>query len=104
MDGTRPADRAATSTRNTTARLAAHVSQPWRFPRPYEHAIVHVVMVGGVTRTDIVVKNKEALFGANDVPRDTIFPARLCVRGVGGAGRATADRDARRRDQRLCGT
>ena len=39
---------------------------------PNEHAIVHVGMIGGVTRTDIVV-NKEALFGANDVPRDTIF-------------------------------
>ena len=32
------------------------------------------------------------------------LPARLRVRGVGGAGRAAADRDARRRDQRLCGT
>jgi hypothetical protein len=38
-----------------------------------EHAIVHVGMMGDVTRTDIVLPNKEALFGANDVPRDTIF-------------------------------
>jgi len=40
---------------------------------PGEHAIVHVAMVGTVTRTDIVVPNKEVFFGANDVPRDTIF-------------------------------
>ena len=40
---------------------------------PGEHAIVHVGMMGGVTRTDIVLPNREALFGANDVPRDTIF-------------------------------
>jgi hypothetical protein len=40
---------------------------------PNEHAIVHVAMVGGVTRTDIVIPNKEVLFGANDVPRDTVF-------------------------------
>lgn len=40
---------------------------------PGEHAIVHVAMVGGVTRTDIVVPNKEVFFGANDVPRDTLF-------------------------------
>jgi hypothetical protein len=40
---------------------------------PGEHAIVHVAMVGSVTRTDIVVPNKEVFFGANDVPRDTTF-------------------------------
>jgi hypothetical protein len=40
---------------------------------PGEHAIVHVAMAGGVTRTDIVVPNKEVFFGANDVPLDTIF-------------------------------
>jgi hypothetical protein len=40
---------------------------------PGEHAIVHVAMVGTVTRTDIVIPNKEVFFGANDVPRDTIF-------------------------------
>lgn len=40
---------------------------------PGEHAIVHVAMVGSVTRTDIVVPNKEVFFGANDVPRDTMF-------------------------------
>jgi hypothetical protein len=40
---------------------------------PNEHAIVHVGMTSTATRTDIVLPNKEALFGANDVPRDTIF-------------------------------
>ena len=40
---------------------------------PGEHAIVHVAMVGSVTRTDIVVPNKEVFFGANDVSRDTMF-------------------------------
>ena len=40
---------------------------------PGEHAIVHVAMVGPVTRTDIVVPNKEVFFGANDVSRDTLF-------------------------------
>ena len=40
---------------------------------PGEHAIVHVGMMGAVTRTDIVIPNKEVFFGANDVPGDTIF-------------------------------
>ena len=40
---------------------------------PGEHAIVHVAIVGDVTRTDIVIPNKEVFFGANDVPRDTLF-------------------------------
>ena len=40
---------------------------------PAEHVIVHVAMIGATTRTDIVLPNKEVLFGANDVPRDTVF-------------------------------
>ena len=40
---------------------------------PNEHAIVHVAIAGAVTRTDIVIPNKEVFFGANDVPHDTLF-------------------------------
>jgi hypothetical protein len=40
---------------------------------PADHVIVHVAMLGATTRTDIVLPNKEVLFGANDVPRDTVF-------------------------------